>query len=201
MLHKATIALSCAAAALLFTALPDAVAREEGPSRAVLKDRAGDVWRVNVRTSEWTKVGRLPAADVRRAVVSHRSHVVLGRMRFVNLRRVGWQSYDVGLTTPRAIFFATVTSTPRARAGRHALSDGPSGTPVTCSGLSHRIDYAADLMTVRVPRSCLAHPRWVRANLGNRLVLGERPHRRHYADNPHNRFPYSNFGTRRLYQP
>lgn len=164
MLHKATIALSCAATALLFTALPDAVAREEGPSRAVLKDRAGDVWRVNVRTSEWTKVGRLPAADVRRAVVSHRSHVVLVRMRFVNLRRVGWQSYDVGLTTPR-------------------------------------IDYAADLVTVRVPRSCLAHPRWVKANLGNRLVLGERPHRRHDADNPHSRFPYSNFGTRRLYQP
>jgi hypothetical protein len=166
----------------------------------VLRDGAGDVWKVNIRTSHWTLVGDLPAADVRRAVVRHRAHAVVVRTRFENLRRVGVQIHDAGIKTPDDSFYTEVTSRPGKRAGRHVLYDEPGGERLGCANFTHRIDYPNDTVTVRVPRSCLDHPRWVRANIGNRLVLGDRPHRRHYADNPHDDGPYSNTGTRRVYR-
>jgi hypothetical protein len=201
MFRKSTIAVCAglAASALLLGAPQVAAARADDPSRVVLRDGTGDVWRVNVRTSAWTHVGDLPPADVRRAVVTHRSGAVVVRSKFENLRRIGRQSYWTGLATPDSSFFAEVVSRPGARAGRHELVDGSTYAEVACAGLSHRIDYATETVTLRVPRTCLGSPRWVSANLGNILVVGERPHRRHYADNPHNRQPYSNTGTRRIY--
>lgn len=201
MSHLA-VAVCCGVAvtAMVGTAVPVAVAAEEKPSRVVLRDGAGDVWKVNIRTSHWTLVGDLPPADVRRAVVRHRARVVVVRTRFENLRRIGVQTYDAGIQTRDGAFYTEVTSRPGKRAGRHALYDEPGGERIGCAGFTHRIDYANDMITMRVPRSCLDRPRWVRANIGNRLVVGDRPHRRHYADNPHDDGPYSNTGTRRVYR-
>lgn len=204
MFHTSRLAaaLCCGVAvtAMLGTAVPVAVAGEEKPSRVVLRDDAGDVWKVNIRTSHWTLVGDLPAADVRRAVVRHRAGVVVVRTRFENLRRIGVQIYDVGIRTPDDAFYAEVTSRPWKRAGRHALYDEPGGERIGCADFSHRIAYAKDTVKMRVPRSCLDGPRWVKANIGNRLAVGDRPHRRHYADNPHNDGPYANTGTKRIYR-
>ena len=170
------------------------------PSRVVLRDGVGDVWRVNVRTSEWTLVGDVPPADVRRAVASHRTYALVIRTRFDNLRRVGTQRYLTGVATPHGEFFVEVVSRRSIRSGQHTLFDGPPGDPLICANLGHRIDYAADLMSVRIPRSCLDSPKWVRVNIGNILVVGNGPHRTHFADNPLNREPYANVGTRRLYR-
>src|SRR5680860_781502 len=94
------VAVCCVAAtALVGTATPVAVAGEDKPSRVVLRDGTGDVWKVNMRTSYWTLVGDLPAADVRRAVVEHRARAVVIRTRFENLRRIGVQTYAVGIMT------------------------------------------------------------------------------------------------------
>lgn len=189
-----------AVAAALVVATPSGpVLGSESPSRVVLRDGTGDVWKVNVRTSAWRKVGELPAADVTRAVVRHRSDTVVVRVRFVDLRRTGRQTYWTGIETPRDTFYTELVSRRGARAGQLTLFDGPAGARLPCAQLAHRIDYAADLVAVRVPRSCLGTPRWVTANIGNILVLGARPHRRHYADNPHDDGPYVNQGTRRLY--
>ena len=195
-----TVWCAVAVTAVVGTAAPVAVAGAERPSRVVVRDGTGDVWKVNLRTSHWTLAGDRPTADVRRAVVRHRSGAVVVRTRFENLRRVGVQSHAAGLTTDDGDFFVEVTSRPGKRSGRRALYDGPGGERIECAGMSHRIDYAAETVKVRVPRSCLRDPRWVRANLGNRLVVGERPDRRHYADNPHDDGAYSNVGTRRVYR-
>jgi hypothetical protein len=34
--------------------------------------------------------------------------------------------------------------------------------PVTCSGMRHSFDYARNVATVSIPRSCLGKPSWVR---------------------------------------
>lgn len=189
-----------AATAVVGAAAPLPDADVDTPSRVVLRDGAGDVWKVNIRTSHWTLVGEKPAADVRRAVVTHRDRAVVVRVRFVDLRRVGVHTQSVGIRTPEGNVFAQLTVRAGRWAGRHALYDEPEGEPIGCSSLSHRIDYASDMVVIRVPRSCLDGPRWVRANLGSRLVVGDRPHRRHFADNPHDDGPYSNGGTTRLYR-
>jgi hypothetical protein len=173
---------------------------EEQPTRVVLRDGTGDVWKVNMRTSHWTFVGDLPPADVTRAVVSHRTHAVVVRARYDDLRRIGVQKYWTGIATRRGDYFVEVVSRPGSRAGRHTLYDGPAGSKLACGRLSHDIDYAEDVVRVRVPRSCLDRPRWVRVNIGNLLVTGQKPNRKFYADNPHNHDPYSNFATRRLFR-
>lgn len=193
-----------AVTALSGTAAPVAVVVQDTgkdkPSRIVLRDGTGDVWKVNMRTSHWTPVGDRPAADVLRAVVQHRTRSVVVRARYENLRRIGVQNYWVGIKTPEDDFFTEVKARPGNRAGRHALYDGVAGERLDCAGFTHRIDYATDTVTVRVPRSCLDGPRWVRADIGNLLVVGDRPHRRGYADNPHDDGPYSNVGTKRIYR-
>lgn len=202
MLRKSIAVVMCgvAAAALVAGAVPGAAADRQSRSGVVLRDGGGDVWRVNLRTSRWTPAGDLPAADVRLAVVRHRARSVVIRARFDDLRRVGIQNYWAGLTTPSGDFFAEVISRPRSRTGRHALYDGVAGKRIQCAGVSHRIDYVTDTVTVRVSRTCLGHPRWVTVNTGNILVLGDRQYRRHFADNPHNRQAYANVGTRRIFR-
>ena len=203
MLHKSRLAVAacCVAVTVLAgTPAPVAVAAEDTPSRVVLHDGSGDVWKVNLRTSHWTPVGERPAADVRRAAITHRARAVVLRTRFVNLRRIGVQTFWAGIETPAGDYYTEVTSKPGNRAGRHALYDEPGGQRTGCAGLSHRIDYPHDTVTVRVPRSCLDRPRWVSLNIGNILVVDDAPHRHHYADNPHDDGPYSNLGTRRIYR-
>lgn len=200
MLRTSVAAVTCGvAAALVAGAVPGVAADRGSPSGVVLRDGGGDVWRVDLRTSRWTPAGDLPAADARLAVIRHRAGSLLIRTRFDDLRRVGVQNYWAGITTPDGDFFTEVISRPRLRSGRHALYDGVAGERLRCPGVSHRIDYLTDTVTLRVSRTCLGHPRWVTVNTGNILVLGDRPHRRHLADNPHNRQAYANVGTRRLF--
>ena len=201
MRHASLFTAPTTAALLGVTLLvgPPAAAGEARPSRVVLHDAAADVWQVDVRTSEWTEVGALPAADVRKAIVRHTPLAVTVRMRLADLRRVGRQGFAAGFVTREGILFSRVLAAPGNRAGRYVLRDEPGGTRIPCPGLTHRLDYAEDLVTMRVPRSCIGNPPWVRVNLGNTLVLGDEPPRRHLADNPHDASPYSNVGTRRLY--
>lgn len=186
-----------ALACLAGTAAPVS-AGDEGGSRVVLHDRVGDVWRVNVRTSEAVEAGRVPHVDVRRTAVAHTNHAVVVRMRFSDLRRSGRSWYWTGITVaPGEFRFVRVTSAPGRRAGRAVLLEEPGGARIACPGLWHAIDYAVDTVQVRVPRRCVGSPDWVRVNVGNSYET-EPGSRYHYGDNPHNQSLYSNFGTVRL---
>jgi hypothetical protein len=39
-----------------------------------------------------------------------------------------------------------------------------------CLGMTHRISYATNVVRMRIPRSCLGRPRWVRAATSSGLV-------------------------------
>lgn len=174
-------------------------AGDEGGSRVVLHDALGDVWRVNLRTSEAVEAGRIPHADVRRTAVAHTNHAVVVRMRFSDLRRSGRSWYWTGITVaPGEFRFVRLTSAPGQRAGRAVLLEEPGGARIACPGLWHAIDYAADTVRVRVPRRCVGSPDWVRVNVGSSYET-EPGSRYRYGDNPHNDSLYSNFGTVRLY--
>ena len=42
-----------------------------------------------------------------------------------------------------------------------------TGNSTRRRGLTHRIDYAEDWVSIRVPRPCLRRPRWVRLSMLN----------------------------------
>jgi hypothetical protein len=175
----------------LATAEPDSAGIVVLPSRAVLDDGPGDVWQLAPRRTR----AKVPAIDVRRAVVTVARGEVGVRARFDDLRPVGRTTYDVGLRTPRGLFYLDVVSGPSTRSSRIEQFVDPSGEQGDCPGL--RYEVADDLVTVAVPLGCVGDPPWVAARLLVSLQVGERS----YAENPHNHRPFSEFFTERLYPP
>lgn len=172
---------------------PDELGIVIRPSRVVLRDGPGDVWRLLPRpaTREDAPI------DVRRAVVAHGPDDVRVRLELVDLRATGRQLYDVGLTTARGRGYVVLTSEPGDRRGRLLGLVDAKGAKVTCAGLAYDLDYAADTVALQVPRSCLGDPEWVSVRVLVSLRLGGRA----YAENPHNQREFSEFSTERLFQP
>ncbi len=71
--------------------------------------------------------------------------------------------------------------------------NGRRGAPVECSA-ARQIDYATDVMALRIPRSCLNNPRWVQMTLVSVFLGG----RQFLADNPHNNHMRINLWTARI---
>jgi hypothetical protein len=186
------------AVAMLPLSVSNASATEHATG-VVLTDGAGDVWFDPGGSDDNPSTrGSFPPADVKRAVVRHATYALRIRMRFVTLRREGSQGFEAEIQTPtESQLIASVTSVPGHRRGRHFFSD--EGT--TCPGMTHRINYATDVVRMRIPRSCLGRPRWVKVSLNNFMVTTPTSgqHDVVYFDNPHNHEPFGG-PTRRLYR-
>ena len=192
-----------AVAAAVAGVAPTAAASEARPSRMVLRDGTGDVWafRTDGASSDWTREAR-PSADVVRAVVRHGPHAVRVRVRFLDLRRVGlFQSVRVSISADdgeTGEFSAWVLAQPHARGGEALWEESGSGRdPVTCEGLRHRINYASNVVRVRVPRACMRFPESVQVAVSNELETSSTV----YVDNPHNDQPYPGVWPSPLYTP
>jgi hypothetical protein len=177
----------------LATTEPDSAGIVVLRSRVDLDDGVGDVWQIAPRVVR----AKVPSIDVRRTVVQVGRQRVRVASRFVALRPRGLVTFDVGLRTPRGLFYVDVVAGPRTRTGRVEQLVDPSGAEVDCAGLAHTVDLAEDLVAVDVPLRCLGDPPWVAARLLVSLQLGGRT----YEENPHNHRPFSEFFTERLYPP
>jgi hypothetical protein len=191
----AAVASGVMAAAALTGAAP-AAHSDEVASGVVLRDGPGDVWTGLSHDQEPTPA-EFPAADVTRAFVRHAPFAVRIRMRFVDLRRVGTQRYGVQIGTPSNVYFAQVVSAPGARRGTHRFDSSQTSG---CRGMTHRIRYVRNVVSMRIPRRCLERPRWVRVGLENTLTRNHGEHETIYRDNPHNHGAFSDEVTRRLYR-
>jgi hypothetical protein len=142
---------------------------ERGGYAITLHDGPGDVWTYSDTTSGYQPAVQ-PAADVLRARVVHGRYAVRVRLYFDDLTRVNTQWYRCEIHTPG------VTSWFILEATRHhwrgiAFQD-VEGEWVRVPGVDHTIDYAADVVTLRVPRTLLGSPPWVRVRLRNDLGVG-----------------------------
>lgn len=87
--------------------------------RALLRDPSGDVVYMSVADEDGVDpivVVQRPEAGALRARVSYRHRALFVKMRFVDLRRIGWQEYSVCVETPATPFSAAgffVRSAPR----------------------------------------------------------------------------------------
>lgn len=175
----------------LATAEPDSAGIVVLRSRAVLADGDGDVWQLTPRL---VRVAR-PEIDIRRTVVEVHHDEVQVVSRFVDLRSVGRTTYDVGLRTPRGLYYLDVVDREGVASARQTSVVDPAGDELGCRGVRHDVDAASSTVTVEVPLRCLGRPPWVAV----RLLVSLQDGGRTYEENPHNHRPFSEFFTERLY--
>ena len=179
---SAAVTFGLVATTLLAGAAPGAAAADR-PSRVVLRDGPGDVQRIVPPDTTSHPYGDFPPADVTRAVVDHRSGKVVIRMRFVDIKKAGRQLYWLDIRTgDHHEYRATLVSRAGARQGHRTFE--VDGVATKCRGFTREIDYAKDLVTMRIARSCLANPTWVRVQILNTLEYKSGGPL--YIDNPHN---------------
>ena len=147
-----------------------------------LVDGRGDVWALDSpEFGQNTQVPDRQQGDIIRTVFAHHDRKVVVRTTFVQLDRVG-QMWVMPIKLR--------TSTGMVR--RISLIAGPdqftnwwrgsltraNGAPMECA--NHRIDYVANVVQVRIPRTCLGDPRWVQGSLATATFTPAAL----FADNP-----------------
>ncbi|KRF16174.1 hypothetical protein ASH02_06150 [Nocardioides sp. Soil796] len=140
--------------------------------KVVHRDARGDVIRVDYSDESGkdtqTPTPNTTAGDITATVVDHRRDNVFVTVRYVDLRpRDEMQGHFISLITNERIrrditVFVFASSSLQ---GDVEMTTGASKV-VKCSGLRTAIDYRANTLRLRVPRSCLSNPRWVRAGIG-----------------------------------
>jgi hypothetical protein len=149
------------------------------------------------------RVRHRPNADITRAVIRHRARAVTVRLRFLNLKRLdgdqGYHDYNYHFATPGGTagedYSLFLASRPDNRQGSVTFypADGAEG----CAGIRRSIDFAADLVRIRLPRGCLGAPRWVRVMVLSQVGIAQEGIT--WDDNPHND-EVDPAWTRRLYR-
>ncbi len=113
-------------------------------------------------TTTYEPAGAQGNVDLEKVVVKHKGRVIVAKASYTELARSGHQfMYALRLRTNEGLKRDVNVDTLFSGWKGEVTLARPNGNEVTCRGLSHAIDYAADTVTVKVPRSCLSAPRWV----------------------------------------
>lgn len=139
-----------------------------------LVDGRGDMWRLDESqsTETLTAAPQHVNGDVRRVTVRHRTHALLVRARFVDLRRSG-EAVGLGgdIRTNEGLRRSFSVFGVRHHWRALVELDRRNGDAVDCA-ITSSIDYAVDVIEVRIPRSCLDDPRWVQLQIGGIHIAG-----------------------------
>lgn len=157
------------AVVLLVGTTPGAGAVGTHPTRIALHDGPGDVWRFFPKTEKSVRVDPFPLADETRMVIAHRSSALVVRWWLVDIKRVGTQLYWLELKTRDHHYQAVLTDKPGHRQGQRYFQ-GDDGSK-SCAGFTRTIDYAKDTVVMRIPRTCLGTPKWVRVGIYNQFTF------------------------------
>jgi hypothetical protein len=179
MFRRLAILSACAVALTLI--IPAAA---NADSRTLI-DARGDVWAMDTPdVGQNTQAPERQHGDILRTVFAHNSRQVVMRTKFAQLDRVGSMSImAIKLRTNtgavRRIALLAGPGSPETHRWRGIVTRRNAAIPMECA--THRIDYAADVAEVRIPRSCLGDPRWVQGSLGagtltkNGTFFGDNP--------------------------
>lgn len=98
--------------------------------------------------------------DIVSSQVQHKARAVVLTMRYQELTAGQSAVHWYGIRTGKLTRIVLMQADSSHVGGRVRLFK-PSGKPVRCH-VGHSIDYTTNTATVRVPRSCLGKPRWVK---------------------------------------
>jgi hypothetical protein len=132
--------------------------------RAVVRDKSGDVWLTSGH-GDYAKAGTQVNTDLTRTRVAHHKRFVVITADYVKLKKGVSESieFDAALRTngSRGYFLLNVEEDWLGEWTSYQLFGWARGQ-VDCDGLTGRTRFGADTLEVRIPRSCLGHPRWIR---------------------------------------
>jgi hypothetical protein len=149
-----------------------------------LDDARGDVYRLS-NTGEFERAVGERRADILRTTVRHTQRALVVRTKLLELRREGTIAMGMRLRTNEGTYREAAVEASR-RIGWRGQSSvmARRGRAVECS-TEHKLNYAADVITLRIPRSCMNEPRWVQTT----VISMSLSRRQFLVDNPHNERP------------
>ena len=160
-------ALALTAAAVLVVGAPTAASAQTWNHTDPVGDVTKYTW--NLDTDEETEVvdPTITNGDVISSTVKHNPRKVIATMRFRDLvaPTEDIDLFVMSVRTGKLNRDLAVAATPDDVRGQHRLSR-TNGDDVRCRGLSHRIDYTANTVTMSVPRACLGRPSRISAGVG-----------------------------------
>ena len=149
-----------------------------------LDDARGDVHRLvdGPTGEEFERAVGERRADILRTTIRHTRGALVVRTKLLELRREGNIAMAMRLRTNDGTYREGGVQASR-RIGWRGQSSlmGRRARAVECA-TEHNLDYAKDVITLRIPRSCMSDPRWVQAT----VVSLSFSRRQFLVDNPHN---------------
>lgn len=115
-------------------------------------------------TTSYEPAGTQVNVDLDDVLVKHTTRKVAVTAHYVDLRRsTNRYMYLLRLRTNEGLKRDVTVDTLMAGWDGAVTFGKPNGAEVSCRGLGFAIDYAADIVSVKVPRRCLSNPRYVEA--------------------------------------
>ncbi len=118
-----------------------------------------------------------PAAklgDITKIKVSHTSSTLKFVVHYRDLFKGGSeQIHEFAIATPNRVRYAFVDAAPGRWKGRTVMTKANLKTRVRCS-IGRHIDYRHNTITVKVPSSCLGHPKVVRVGVETFIAYGSK---------------------------
>jgi len=152
-----------AAAVLLGVALAAAPARA-GADVLVHHDPTGDVARSAVGSNLYSPMPTQAHGDIVATRVVHARLAIWIQIRLRELTDHSNGNFHlIGIKTPWRARTIRLDAFPGHWEGTISMTDG-HGRPVACA-VTHRINYDLNRVMLRVPRSCLGAPKWVRVGI------------------------------------
>ncbi len=157
-----------------------------------LVDERGDVHRDT--GGGFTLVEGERRADILHTRIQHTDRALVVRTKLLRLLREGaGLGMAMRIRTNDGTYREVQLQASRRVGWRGQVSMNGRRTAVDCR-TAHNINYAADVMAVRIPRSCVNNPRWVQVTLVSLFEGG----RQFLVDNPHNNRMRINVWTARI---
>jgi hypothetical protein len=101
--------------------------------------------------------------DIAWSKVRHKSRKVVLTMRYRDLNGSGYTVHYYAIRTNKMKRQVSLVTYPGHTQGKVVMSNS-HGKTVRCH-VTRSIDYTAKTATVRIPRSCLGRPRWVKVGM------------------------------------
>lgn len=130
----------------------------------VRRDALGDVERSPIGTLAWTPTPTRVEGDITSTRVAHGRRAIWIQVRLRDLTTgSNGNFFLVSVRSDRRFRSVTIDAFPDHWDGR-ATTTTARGVVVGCP-VGHRLDYDRNRLTLRIPRSCLGNPQWVRVGV------------------------------------
>ena len=144
-----------------------------------IDDATGDTYKArydeSTDTATYEPAGSQVNVDLDRVRVKHTTRTVRATATYADLKRTSDNAimYLLQVRTNEGLKRELMVDTFMSGKNGSVTFGKPNGDEVRCRGLNHVIDYAADTITVTVPRRCLSMPRYVEAFTLAAAISGE----------------------------